>query len=232
MTREETNLLTLKPYYRIRSTATGRLYIDKDLRCYLFESDRDATQFCEQYDSLEVEPSDYIKQAPFISKCYGLGFEQIRIKEAANEQFVNIKIEKDDARRQFYNRDAIKSILRLKQTKKKKYLRDLSNAFFIAPMIINPRKEKEYPVIQYCFATLQDDTRFFLLFVTLHDFDEWNASQGNKYAPCKTTLAEFNRIRKKNPILINPTSDCLFLTDGQISDIMQEEILNNAQQNT
>lgn len=226
MTKEETNLLTLKPYYKIRSTATGRLYIDKDLRCYLFDAEREAKQFCEQFDALEIEPSAYIKQAPFISTCYGLGIEQIRIKETTHEQFVNIKIEKADARHQFYNRDAAKNILRLKQTKKRKYLEALSNSFFIAPIIIVPRKAAEYPSIQYCYATLQDDTKFFLLFVTLHDFDVWNETQQNKYSPYKITLTEFNRIRKKSPVLINPMSDCLFLMDEQLMYITEKEELN------
>jgi len=120
MTAEETNLLTLKPYYKIRSTATGRLYMDKDLRCYLFESEREALQFCKQFDFLEIEPAELLRQANFVAMCYGMGIEYIRIKTVKNSQFTNIKIEKEDARRQYYNRNAVKNILRLKQTKKRK----------------------------------------------------------------------------------------------------------------
>jgi len=223
MTAEETNLLTLKPYYKIRSTATGRLYMDKDLRCYLFESEREALQFCKQFDFLEIEPAELLRQANFVAMCYGMGIEYIRIKTVKNSQFTNIKIEKEDARRQYYNRNAVKNILRLKQTKKRKYLKELKDSVFLVPIVIPERKEKEYPTIQYCFATTPNNETYFLLFTTIHEFSVWNEIQGKKFVPCKITLTEFGRIYKDKSVIINPGTDSLVLTNDQLLFIINED---------
>lgn len=216
MTKEETNLLTLKPYYKIRSATTGRIYMDKDLRCYLFETDREAKQFCEQFDDLEIMEGDYIRQAPFLAHCYGMGIETIRIKEVSKENFTEIKIEKADIRRQYYNPKAVKNIVRLKQTRKKKFLEELMQAEFIVPILIKDRKEKEYPTLQYAYATFQDDTKYYLMFATLQEFEDWNTSQGNIFFPYKTNFKEHKQVRKENPILINPLTDKLILTKEQL----------------
>ena len=93
MTKEDVSLLTLKPYCLIRSKLTERLYLDKDLRCYVFESEREAKQFCEQIEDTTFDPPAYLKQGPFIALCYGLGVEKIRLKSIKKETYSEIKIE-------------------------------------------------------------------------------------------------------------------------------------------
>lgn len=225
MTKDEINVLTLSKFYQIYSESTKRLYIDKDFRCYLFEAEREAKQFCEKIEGIyyDKDSSSYIKQGPFVSLCYGLGIDTIRVKSVKREKYVDIKVSIKDARHQFYNSETEKNILRLKQTKKRKYLIELASSFFISPVMIDKREEGQYPVIHYSYAMLPGGNIYYLLFTTLQEFDKWNDTQNKIYCPNKTNLQDLNRVRGNNPVLINPSSDQLILTDKQIVSITKRE---------
>lgn len=217
------NLLTLKQYHQIISDKTERFYIDKDYRCYLFESEYDAKQFCEQIADIHFDDASFIKQDPFLSTCYGLGVETIRLKTSSEEQYTDIQIGRNDVRNQFYNPLAMKNILRLKQTKQRKYLANLSDVLFISPVIIDERKVGEYPVIHYSYAMLDSPFTYYVLFTTVQEFESWNKKQNWQYQPNQTSLQELNKVRDKNPVIINPTSDKLVLTHNQIQSITRAE---------
>lgn len=225
MTKDETNLLTLNKYFQIFSSDTKRLYIDKNFRCYLFQSDLEAKQFCDQLEGTYFNSNSpsYVKQGPFISQCYGLGIEQIRIKTVKNEKYIDITVDKKDAKRQFYNPVTMRNILRLKQTKKNKYLKELAETLFISPILIDKREEGQYPVIHYSYGLLKDGSINYLLFTTLQEFEKWNDTQKQNFWPNQTSLQELNKIRNNNPVLINPLSDQLILTDKQILSITRAE---------
>lgn len=225
MNKDEINVLTLSKFYQIFSDSTKRLYIDKNFRCYLFEAEREAKQFCEKIEGTyyNTDSSSYIKQSPFVSLCYSLGIDTIRVKSVKREKYVDIKITKEDARHQFYNGETEKNILRLKQTKKSKYLKELADSFFISPVMIDKREEGQYPIIHYSYAMIPGGNVYYLLFTTLQEFDKWNDTQNKIYSPNKTTLQDLNRIRNNHPVLINPSSDQLILTDKQIKSITRSE---------
>lgn len=225
MTKDETNILTLNKYYQIFSADTKRLYMDKQYRCYLFQSDLEAKQFCDQLQDVyfNVNSPSYIKQGPFISLCYGLGIDQIRVKTAKNEKYVDISVNKKDAKRQFYNRSTVRNVLRLKQTRKNKYLKELAETLFISPILIDKRETGQYPVIHYAYGMLKDGSINYLLFTTLQEFEKWNDTQKQDFSPNQTSLQELNKIRNGNPVLINPLSDQLIITDKQIVSITRTE---------
>lgn len=224
MDKENINILTLKQYCLILSNKTKKVYIDKNCKCYLFESDYEAKQFCDKIPDTYFAEQTFLKQGPFISMCYGNGIETIQVKCSAEEKFREIPIEKKDVKRQFYNRNTMKSILRLKQTSQRQYLLELKKATFISPVVIDQRKEGEYPIIHYTYAILSQETIHYLLFTTLQEFEDWKKAEEDNvnYLPNQTTLAELNKIRGNNPVFINPLSDRLILTDTQIKSITKE----------
>ena len=219
MTKDEISLLTLKTYSVVRSSLTGQPYLDKSLRCYIFEAEREAAQFCEQVENLTYDPPTFLKQGPFISLCYGLGVTCIRVKLANEEKYKDIVIAPSDARLQYYNRIVMSALLRLKQTQKKKYLRAIGSQSFIVPVVMDERKHQHFPSLHYGYAELGDGAIYYLLFVTLEDFEQWNETQNNQFHPLEITLSKYNRIRKNFPVLINPLSDRVVLTNEQIVDI-------------
>ena len=66
MKKEEVNLLTLKKYHKILSKLTGKIYIDKNAKCYLFESDYEAEQFCSQLEETFYDKAQCYKAVPFV----------------------------------------------------------------------------------------------------------------------------------------------------------------------
>ncbi len=228
MNPELSNILTLKKYHQILSDATGHLYIDKNGRCYAFESDLEAQQFCDRIPGTYMSEDQHFKQAFFLSHCRGLGIKTIVLKPSAYDDTVKIPVLPQDTGRQYYNSEAMFNICRLKQTKKAKYLRALTDIPLIAPILIDERKEGEYPAIHYAFAVAADTSTgeqqiFFVLFTTIREYDTWAKAQEHAFAPSKTSLQEMNVVRDGNSILINPLSDKLVITHEQLSEITRKE---------
>lgn len=220
MTKEETNLLTLTKYYVIYSDFTNRIYLDRKYQCYIFSSNLEAKQFCDQLPGTHFKSNPcYIKPRPFISMCYGTGVEQIMVKSVMNDSYVNIPVRKDDAGCQFYNREAERNILRLKQTHQKKYLLKLAEQYFLSPIMIDERENGQYPVIHYSYAMLAEEKIYYLLFTTIQEFEQWNSTQSASFCPNQTSFHDLNKIRGNYPVLINPLSDLLVLTNKQILSI-------------
>lgn len=223
MKKEEVNLLTLKKYHKILSKLTGKIYIDKNAKCYLFESDYEAEQFCSQLEETFYDEAQCYKAVPFVSYCFGLGIQAIKIKPAASDDYTEIPITKQDARHQFYNEKTNYNILRLKQTKKSKYLKELPNSLLIAPILIDRREMGQYPVIHYAYAIVPQSGTYYIAFTGMQEYQKWAETQNIPFSPSQTSLQEMNKIREENPILINPMSDQLVLTHKQILSITKKE---------
>lgn len=216
MDQKYINLLTLKSYYPIISDKTQKMYIDKEYKCYLFEVKTEGDVFCESLGNVHLDKSRIFKQTEFCTGFYASGADAIYVKPA-NMDAVTIPITADDLSKQYLNHNLNRAILRLRQTSEKQYLKMFKHEHFIAPAIIGERLKGSYPAIHYSFATANDDKKYFTLFSTLQDFDEWNEKkQENKWHPLEITLQKYERIRQKNPIVINPMTDRLILTDQQI----------------
>lgn len=223
MDQKYSNLLTKYEYMRIVSERTGKLYLDMNYNTYLFDSPREANQFCEEVGLVKPFEAEFIRQAQYCSACYGIGAEGIRVKLAKEEKFQTIPVLKTDAKRQYYNVEADRNIARLLQTSKKKYMIGLRDCKFLSPILITSRKEQKHPSMHYGIARVPDGPSFHILFTTIHEFDEWNKKVNEVYSPNETNLLEFRTIRGNNPLIINPETDKLILTDKQIEEILHAE---------
>lgn len=218
MKKEFMNLLSLSKYCRIMSHATDRLYIDQSYSCYLFDTEREAGQFCDGTDNTYHTDLENIRPSPFLADCYGIGIERIRVKKVTLKEFQNIPLSASDVRRQYYNPAAQRPLLRLKQTRMKKYLDEMADISLLCAVMPDKRREGQYPALHYAYARFTSDPEYYyLLFTTIQEFSLWNEEQKNIYSPVKTSPAEFSRVRKTHPVLINPASDRLILTDRQLS---------------
>lgn len=219
MDKENTSLLTLPEYFLIESVLTKKPYFDEEARCYLFEKKSDAQAFSDEIKDTKIaEPKHYRLQ--FITELYGYGAKGIRIMQRDNV-FKDIPVEKGDAKKRYFNPEASLNITLLKQTSKKKYAKALKKAHFLAPVLIDPRFTKRYPELHYSCAVTDDDSRFYILFTTLKEFDEWNNAQPQDWKAVEMQLHKVGRIRKGNSILINPLSDMIILQDKQIMEILK-----------
>ena len=194
MEQEYINLLTINQFYMIYGSRTKKPYIDADGGCYLFEIKSAASDFSNQVEDTYVENAKAYKQTEFCNEFYGLGTK------------CNFAIQ------------------RLRQTRQKQYLRELKTRKFLTPAMVEPRAKAKCPIIKYCYAYVKDGEKMFILFSTLDEFNEWNEKKGKKiWKPLNIEFKNFDRIRKKNTVVINPLSDKLILSNAQVSAILKME---------
>ena len=224
MTQEEKDLLTIREYYIIYAKATGKPYIDINNACYLFEIASEAKTFCEALQNTYVTNSQQLNEGIFGSDFYGYGIDLIHVKEKKRDEFTDVKLDKGCAKiRKHYNRLCVRDIYRLKQTGMKKYLRRFKKHTFLTPVKIDERLLKQYPKIHYSYATTNGEDKYYLLFSTIQEFSKWNDDNGKIWMPLEVTLNTFGNIRKSSPVLINPGSDKLILTEKHIKIALEEE---------
>ena len=230
------NALTLKEFYIVKSKETGKPYISEQREAFLFEILRDATPFIEKNPDLYVDDRpQMIKKDVFTSGFYSEGIRCINMMNPKTKKTTQVAISKEECKVQYYNEELNADILLLKETKKKKYLREMHDKHFLLPVEIRARTPKVYPSIHYVYTLHTDNvTRYYFLFSTIQEFDEWNKE--GKFSPLdvdiKTLRAivvntfnvnvnykanklfpEWKDIQKPqtNGVIINPLSDRLLL---------------------
>lgn len=207
----------------IYGSKTKKPYIDADGGCYLFETKSAASDFANRIEDTYVENAKAYKQTEFCNEFYGLGIKKIIVNMKSGDT-KEIPLSKKDVPRGFYNAKCNFAIQRLRQTRQKQYLRELKTRKFLTPAMVEPRAKAKCPVIKYCYAYVKDGEKMFILFSTLDEFNEWNEKKGKKiWKPLNIEFKNFDRIRKKNTVVINPLSDKLILSNAQVSAILKME---------
>lgn len=225
MTEKQIQLLTTRSYYVVYSNITKKPYIDEEFSCYMIE---------DKEKKKEIAKDTYIKNQPtinskiLISSYYQYGIKGIKVLLKGKDVYEYIKIEKKDVLPKFYyNCFLNRNINMLKQTCKKKYLKEMYKAKYIAPVIIKRRKSGEYPKVQYIYATVKKNMEYYVLFSTVDEFEYWNKKQNLHCSPLQVHITDFDKIRKEHPVLINPSSDKLILTDEQIKCMCGKDEASN-----
>ncbi len=217
MNQKEKDILTLKEYFIIYAQATGKPYIDVNRSCYLFELKSEADIFCKEVKGTYITNAQQLNRDIYGTGFFSLGIERIRIKEKQSDSFTDVTVSREDvAKKQYFNQNAVRDIYRLKQCNQKKYLRNLSRYDYLTPVQIVPRAVGQYPEIHYSYATSNGEDRFYLLFTTIQEFENWKKQQEGVWKPLAVNFNTFGRIRKDSSVVINPMTDRLILSDKMI----------------
>ncbi len=222
------NYISLNKFFRIKTKATKKTYIDEEIRCYLTDTMKEADDIIARLKTIGVET--YRENAPesfqkkeYCGLFYEYGITTLWVKFAKEKDARIYEIEKDDVPPGVaYNEDTCADINRLFSTSKLKYLRSLKNEPLFCPVIIDPRFKKQYPTIRYGKAMIKGKEHF-IMFSDLKSFDEWNETQDLKWSPFKTSIFSFQDIRKAESIIINPMSEKLILNNQTIKDSFREK---------
>ena len=221
MSSDEKNLLTIKEYYLIRSSITKKPYIDRNYSCYLFEAKSEADTFCKSIPNTYPDMAKFYTQRIFGTEFYGYGIKNIKVKPIKADKTITIAVSKEDAKKHYYAPKLTSNILRIKQTKEKAYLREIKDEIVLVPCQIEPRYEKNVPKIYYCLANIGNKD-YYVAFSALKEFNEWNNSNNCEWQPMGISLSKLKRIRKNSPIIINPETDALILTNDNLVNIMEQ----------
>ena len=222
MTPTEIDELLAKTYYPVISEKTGRLYLDEGFRIYLFEADALAQEFCDRIKNAKIgEETSYTMQ-DLASICARMGAKTTYIMPSRADEYAKLDIDTRAKKLLHYNGDAVKKILLLKETKKKKYLRAMCKDYFVAPMEIAPREYGTYPYISHVIAQ-GGKAEYIPLFSDLQEFLPWNEKMKNEFFPHAVTIADLKEnMEGEHPIIINPESDRLILSTQMIEIGLKE----------
>ena len=210
--------------FPIYSTKTTQIHINANRQTLFFEDDVLAKEYVTKHKNVRVGVGLQSKPEniqAFISRLYGMGTAEILVTLKDEKEPLHIKIEPANVMPSLYNPMVMFNILRLKHTAEKKYLEDLKGSMFISAVVLTKRKPQGYPKIQYVFGKMPNSnkqTRYFFLFTTMKEFSGWNKAHEYKYEPCEVEIRRFEAIRKKNPVLINPNTDAIVLTEKQLKE--------------
>lgn len=233
MDQQYIDLLTTTNYYLILSKSTGKAYLDKKYNCVMFETEFEAKKYVESVnntlttDTLLIQAAKPFKVKELCPMLYAQGAVGIQLFKKG-QQAVLIPITKEDAksgkRGVLFNPEASRFIHRAQETLQKKYLRSLYHCSFYAPVCIDDRSEGQYPHVSYCYATFRSPEQFYVLFTSLEEFELWNATRNNEWAPLEVKINKFDRIRNGNSVIINPLSNKLCLDNKNFNIIKSEGV--------
>ncbi len=229
MESDKFEVLYNKDLYPIYSAITNHIHMDDKRRTILFDNVDNATRYVEKKNTAKKKAffvGSAVQYTPenvqkYISRLYGQGATMIVLSIDAEDKPRIIPIDVQDVIPSQYNPVVMFNILKLKHTSERKYLSDLKNCMLIAAVKLTKRDFRGYPKVQYVFGAApgeKNSKRYFFLFTTMKEFTAWNKTQNYAYEPCEVEIRRFEAIKKKNPVLINPISDQLVLTDKQLQD--------------
>lgn len=219
MDNKHIQALSLNDFFKIMSSNTKKLFMDREFNCYMFDNKKDAEKFCENLEDTYIEPINSIRPQIFCENLYSLGYENIKIT-VRKDKFI-IPTVKPEFQYGLHNNELNRYLILLKQTKAKKYLKHFYKTPFFCPVYITERKIKEHPNLKYSCAKITDKGVYYILFSSIYEFEKWNSTQETDWKPFRVKIHNFNRIRKNNPIIINPHSDRIMLTNEYIKVIME-----------
>ena len=227
MNQDEINTLTLTTYYILRSKKTGRIYIDEENTAHLYEVQKDANEYIEKTDdSLYFDKPESVRALFLCTEIYDQGGDRIYVKKA-NKSGIYIEVTGDyknkEVKKQFYNHELNGSINKLRQTLKKKYLREMKDMNLIIPIKIDPRMPKQQQRIHYAYTKLSEKEEMYFAFSTLKEFNDWNKSQNEQFSPYEMRIGLFIIKHEDKGIIINPETDNLVLTQQLIGVIKEEK---------
>lgn len=222
------NSLRGRKFCVIMSVATGLPYLDEKYGCYFFEKKKEAIDFIEDakiVDGIKLKYEDIKEIDSYIlKKIIFQGAKIIIVKIDGEPDYFDIKVSKLKIKDNSYKNSILNGLIcQLKQTKKAKYLRAMRKTHFIMPILVDKRKEGAYPSMHYIYATMGKTKPYYVLFSTLNEFENWNRNQPGKWDCIEIIMEDFNQIRLKNAVVINPMTDKLVLTGKQVDMISEEK---------
>ena len=190
-------------------------YIDELRQSYVFTINGLASAFVKETkgtNKLDVSGVDF---KTVCSDCFGAGATTILMFGNKGEE--PMPLLQEHLERRFYNGLLTANVRRLKQTKKREYLKDMKNCEFVVPIkILNEPEVK----VSYATAYTKDSPYIYLAFTDIREFEEWQKLAGaDEYKPLKVNATGLKRIGKKHGFLVNVCSNKLALTKDMLKQI-------------
>ena len=188
---------SIEKAYSVMSSKTGKPYIDKENRCYVFTDELEANEFSENLPVFVDGPRFYeIKELQ--SQCYAAGATVLIVRMEGKE--TSFPLAEKLVAPDYYNNTLNRLIAHIKHTKNSEYLPLLQKERYIVPAKVE--NEGDTVKILYAVAKNQNGDFMYLAFSDLNEYYLWN-SIVDGWEPLEIGYETLQRIGYHNGFLIN-----------------------------
>lgn len=201
----------------IVSEITKKPYIDEKRNAFLFFHDDDSKKYTEKIKnttSVDISKYDFLE---ICSYAYSSGAINLIVQgEKAQEVF---RLEKDKLKKKYYNSNLNANISRYLTTNNKRYIRALSDCYFIVPIKIENHPNAN---ITYATARIKNSPYVFVAFTDLEEYKKWEKIVKG-WKPLEVDAEGFKRIGGKHGYIINPCGRNMIINKNLVSMIPTED---------
>lgn len=207
-----------KQTFLISSGKTGGPYVTEKRESHLFDSEAYANVFAEQNPNTFPTGPVYGDEKSLMRDCYAAGAETVVVHRKSEQE--SKEIPEDIMGTEYCLHDLAAAVSMLKQTKKKKYLKDMAETGIIVPVKIE--NEEDIVSIVYSAARTMDETETaYVAFSSLEEYRLW-AARVEGFTPLEVRFRKLCRIAGRYGILINPYGNRLFLKPETLEFIRKQ----------
>lgn len=182
----------------IMHNETGRPYLDEEGACHVFISAKEARAFVKEKENVTASPPRFTEFRSAARTGFAGGAKALVLHAGAETS--QAALSERDIARGFYNNQANRTLCMLKQTRKKRWLAELSKCHFLIPAKID---RKDGITILYGIVTRSDSDDFlYLAFTDLDEYGLW-AQKVEGWEPLKVGYHALHQIARNNGIMLN-----------------------------
>ena len=208
--------LSINQIYLVIFEKTKQPFVTEDGDVFVFLTEEDSREFLKTNPGTTLQGPQYFAIEDLSSLCYGAGGTKIRVKVPGKNQERIEDLTKMPIKK-YYNFKLNQALNLLHETKKKKYLYEMSDKKFIVPIKINTGKDI---VIEYGIAR-SGDKKFFLAFSNLDEFDNWS-KLAEGYSPIEISYDELVELCGSDDCVLNVAGTRYMLSQDKMNTIRIE----------
>lgn len=223
VTETYNRLLNTYQFFPAYNHNTSDYFLDKNNNAYFFAAQKDIDSFIANLSSdvkiIHTKYPEKLMLKDLLSNLYSIGAKTANFKVInSTNKIIALPVEIPiEGQKIHYNQSSKHNALLLKETHKKRYIKELQNCAFICAALLPQRKEEEYPIVKYAYALI-DKQKYYLLFTSLPEFEKWNKNQDKDYLPIKTTFEDFSIITNSAGFFIDSYTSMLILNNKYLQN--------------
>lgn len=206
-----------KGHYLIISELTQKPYLDEKRNAHMFLHKPAGDAFARTTGhvmAIDLSEFDFRETCSYV---YAAGAKTLLVRGKEIEE--EFSLEQDKLKRRYYNPDIQAHLTRFLHTGKDRYIRALSDAYFIVPIRI---KNSPGASISYATAKIKDRPYVYVAFTDLDEYYRWDEIVPG-WQPLEVDAAGLKRIGSRHGFIINPLGRNLIITRQMIKRIQTKD---------
>lgn len=205
-------------YYVLNSSTTHRTFIAEDMKCFVSTSPNGLEPFMVEHPGTEIGSARCLEETELHAAMYACGADVIVFVDGKETK--EVPLTSRTLKLAPYNHALNGRLSLFKETKKKRYLRDMLKCEFIVPAKIVDGTKILYGVAQHKVVDLPI---LYIAFSDLEEFDTW-LQPGMVWQPLRINYKGLQKILGGNVgIMLNPAGNRLVISRSMLESVLTED---------